>query len=86
MKYLKNIIIQIRTIYRSLTNKRRGLIDGIDSITKSLFGTMDANDEKLINAQIQLLQNKQLTLQHAVQNQVTVLNNNRAYRKHRNHN
>jgi len=35
---------------------------------------MDANDEKLINEQIQLLQNKQLTLQHVVQNQLTVLN------------
>jgi len=56
------------------------LIDGIGSIAKSiLFGTMDANDEKLINEQIQLLQNKQLTLQQAGQNncikyQITVLN------------
>jgi len=47
---------------------------------------MDANDEKLINKQIQLLQNKQLTLQHAVQNQITVKHNDRAYKKHRNHN
>jgi len=74
MKYLKNIITQIQTIYRPPTNRRRGLIDGIGSIAKALFGTMDANDEKLINEQIQLLQNKQLTLQHAVQNQLTVLN------------
>jgi len=35
---------------------------------------MDANDEKLINKQIQLLQNEQLTLQHAILNQITVLN------------
>jgi len=35
---------------------------------------MNANDEKLINEQIRLLQNKQLTLQHAAQNQITVLN------------
>jgi len=35
---------------------------------------MDANDEKLINEQIHLLQNKQLMLQHATQNQITVLN------------
>jgi len=34
----------------------------------------DANDEKLINEQIRLLQNKQLPLQHAAQNQITVLN------------
>jgi len=65
---------QIQTIYRPSTNKRRGLVDGIGSIAKSLFGTMDANDEKLINEQIQLLQNKQLTLQHVTQNQITVLN------------
>jgi len=32
---------------------------------------MDANDEKLINEQMQLLQNKQLMLQH---DQITVLN------------
>jgi len=59
---------QIQTIYRSPTNRRRGLVDGIGSIAKSLFNTMDANDEK------RLLQNKQLTLQHAAQNQITVLN------------
>jgi len=74
MKYLKSIMTQIQTIYRSPTNKRRGLVDGIGSIAKSLFGTMDANDEKLINEQIKLLQNKQLTLQHAAQNQITILN------------
>jgi len=74
MKYLKNIMTQIQTIYRTSTNRRRGLIDGIGSIAKSLFGTMDANDEKLINEQLQLLQNKQITLQHAAQNQITVLN------------
>jgi len=49
---------QIQTIYRSPTNRRRGLVNGIGSIAKSLFGTMGANDEKLINEQIQLLQNK----------------------------
>jgi len=72
MKNFKNIMPQ--TIYRSATiyNRHRGLVDGIGSIAKSLFGTMDANDEKLINEQI--LQNKQLTLQHAAQNQITVLN------------
>jgi len=83
MEYLKSIMTRIQTIYRSPTNRRRRLVDGIDSIAKSLFGTMVAN-EKLINEQIRLLRNKQLyivcniyiitTLQHAAQNQITVLN------------
>jgi len=74
MKYLKSNDTNTNYLQIPETNKRRELIDGIGSITKSLFGTMDANDEKLINEQIQLLQNKQLTLQHAIQNQITVLN------------
>jgi len=79
MNYLKNIMTQICTIYKPPINRRRELIDGISSIAKSLFGTMDANDERLINEQIQLLQNTQLTLQHAVQNQLTVLNTSIAH-------
>jgi len=62
------------TNYLQTSDRHTGLIDGIDSIVKSLFDTMDANDEKLINEQMQLLQNKQLILQHVVQNQITVLN------------
>jgi len=42
------MIAQIRTIYKPLTNRRRELIDGIGSLAKSLFETMDAKDEKLI--------------------------------------
>ncbi|KAL6416873.1 hypothetical protein ACFW04_014792 [Cataglyphis niger] len=63
-RYLKNIMIQIQTIYKSSTNLRRGLINGIGSIAKSLFGTMDANDEKRINEQLDLLENRQQIIQH----------------------
>ncbi|KAL6419221.1 hypothetical protein ACFW04_014021 [Cataglyphis niger] len=60
-RYLKNIMTQIQTIYKLSTNRRRGLINGIGSIAKSLFGTMDANDEKRINEQ---LENRQQIIQH----------------------
>ncbi|XP_071629501.1 uncharacterized protein [Temnothorax longispinosus] len=65
---------QINTIYKTSTDSRRGLVDGIGSIAKSLFGTMDANDEKRINEQLQLLGNNQQTLHHAMQNQIKVMN------------
>jgi len=70
-QHLKGMLAQIRTIYKLPTNRRKGLIDGIGSLAKSLFGTMDANDEKLIK---ELLQNKQQIIQHAIQNQLMVLN------------
>jgi len=56
------MLVQIRTIYKPPTNRRRGLIDGIGSLAKSLFGMMDAKDEKLIKEQLELLQNKQQTI------------------------
>jgi hypothetical protein len=45
-EYLQNLITQINTIYKVPTN---GLIDGIGTIAKTLFGTMDVNDERHIN-------------------------------------
>jgi len=62
------------TIYKPPTNRCRGLIDEIGSLAKSLFGTMDAKDKKLIKKQLELLHNKQQTIQHAIQNQLMVLN------------
>jgi len=73
-KYLQGMMAQLRTIYKPPTNRRRGLIDGIGSLAKSLFGTMHAKDEKLIKEQLDLLRNKQQTIQHAIQNQLVVLN------------
>jgi len=73
-QYLKGMLTQIWTIYKPPTNRRRGLIDGIGSLAKSLFGTMDAKDEKLIKEQLELLQNNQQIIQHAIQNQLMILN------------
>jgi len=36
-------------VYRIEINKRCGLINGIKSVTKTLFGIMNADNEKLIN-------------------------------------
>ncbi|KMQ96322.1 env protein [Lasius niger] len=69
-RYLKSIMTQIQTVYRSPTDRRRGLINGIGSIAKTLFGTMDAEDEKQIKEQLELIQNNQQTVQHAVKNQI----------------
>jgi len=62
-----NILYQIPKL-------KRGLINVIRSINKTLFGTIDAEDATLINEQIKFLQNKQLTLQHVTRNQIKVLN------------
>lgn len=64
----------INNVYTTTSDKRRGLIDGIGSIAKSLFGVMDANDEKIINEQLTLIENNQETLRHAVKNQLKVIN------------
>lgn len=72
-KKLNTLISKIISIYKLPRLQRRGLIDGIGSISKSLFGTMDANDEKLINEQMTVLQNAQLATQHAIKNQIKIL-------------
>jgi len=61
LKQLSRLIKTISTIYVTSTNKRRGLIDGLGTVAKALFGTMDANDDKLINEQLHLLANRQHT-------------------------
>jgi len=73
-RQLNRIMTTINTAYVTLTNKRRGLVDGIGTIAKTLFGIMDANDDKLINEQLQLLENRQQTIQHTVKNQIQICN------------
>jgi len=59
----------LNTIYQT-SNLKRGLINVIRSISRTLVGTMDA----LIKEQIKLLQNRQLTTQHASKYEIKVLN------------
>lgn len=73
------LIDRLSVIYKENVNKRRGLVDGIGSVAKSLFGTMDAEDERRINEQLMLLQNNQNVLNHVTRNQLKVLNSTIAH-------
>jgi hypothetical protein len=68
------LITRISSTYKVPKLQKRGLIDGIGSVAKSLFGTMDANDEKLINEQLTILHNSQQLTQHAIKNQIKIIN------------
>ncbi|XP_072762326.1 uncharacterized protein [Anoplolepis gracilipes] len=68
------LLTRIETIYQTSEKPRRGLIDGLGTIAKTLFGTMDADDERIIKEQMNFLQRKQQTLQHVMKNQIKVLN------------
>jgi len=71
---LVSLFERIKVIMGFSTRKRRGLINGIGSVAKQLFGTMDADDEKTINDHINLIENKQLAEQHALKNHLKILN------------
>jgi len=65
------LLTHLRALYKTPNNKR-GLIDTIGTISKTLFGTMDA-DERVINEQLNLFANNQQTLQHTIKNQLKIL-------------
>jgi len=69
---LARLLTHLRAVYKTPSNKR-GLIDAIGTVSKTLFGTMDAGDEKIINEQLNLLANNEQTLQHAMKNQLKIL-------------
>lgn len=52
-------------MYKTTSNKR-GLVDAVDTINKTLFSTMDAENARRIDEQLELLRNQQSILQHAV--------------------
>ncbi|XP_070512913.1 uncharacterized protein [Cardiocondyla obscurior] len=65
--------IELLTTYEAQKTKR-GLVDVIGTISKKLFGTMDADDEKVISEQLEILTRRQQTLQHVAKNQLKVIN------------
>ena len=87
-----NLIERINSTYKKQTAQKRGLVDGIGSVAKSLFGTMDANDEKLINEQLTILHNAEELNKHAIKNQLKIMkatiahidNNERTIRQNEN--
>ncbi|KAL6257845.1 hypothetical protein P5V15_011440 [Pogonomyrmex californicus] len=70
---LITLLTQVETLYKMI-DKRRGLLDAVGSVSKILFGTMDADDRKLIDEQLQTLRTNGKVLQHAVTNQIRVIN------------
>ncbi|KAL6257846.1 hypothetical protein P5V15_011443 [Pogonomyrmex californicus] len=72
---LKHLTKRINALYKAQDTKtKRGLIDGIGTIAKTLFGTMDNEDRKLINEQLSILDNKQQTTEHIIKNQIKIIN------------
>jgi len=65
-------LTHLRAFYKNPSD-RRGLINAIGMISKTLFGIMDADDAKIVNEQLELLRNNQKTMQYAVQNQLKIL-------------
>ena len=70
---LTQLLLRLQTMYK-VTTSRRGLIDAVGTVSKTLFETMDADDEKRIQEQIDLIQNWQNTIQHAAKHQIKIIN------------
>ncbi|KAL6256686.1 hypothetical protein P5V15_012805 [Pogonomyrmex californicus] len=57
---LITLLTQVETLYKT-TDKRRGLLDAVGSVSKILFGTMDADDQKLRRATANVTNKRQGT-------------------------
>jgi len=60
-------LTHLRVLYKTPSD-RRGLINAIGTISKTLFSTIDTDDARAVNKQLDLLRNNQETIQHAVKN------------------
>jgi len=63
------LLTHLRALYK-IPNDKRELIDTIGTISKTLFGTMDADDERVINEHLNLFANNQQTLKHAIKKSI----------------
>jgi len=64
---------RLQLIYKRPVLKR-GLIDAIGTVSKTLFGTMDAEDSRIIGEQMELTRSRQQRLEHVVKNQLKIIN------------
>ncbi|KYN09183.1 hypothetical protein ALC57_18710 [Trachymyrmex cornetzi] len=70
---LSTSLNRLKILYKTSQNKR-GLVNAIGTVSKTLFGTMDADDAKRIYEQLQLLQGNQQTIQHVAKHQLKIMN------------
>ncbi|KAL6256617.1 hypothetical protein P5V15_012728 [Pogonomyrmex californicus] len=70
---LCHIIYYVSCVKRLIEDKNVSIY-GIGTIAKTLFGTMDNEDRKLINEQLSILDNKQQTTEHIIKNQIKIIN------------
>jgi len=61
---LARLLTHLNALYKNPNNKR----GRHRHCCKTLFGTMDVDDERIINEQLNLLANNEQTLQHAIKN------------------
>ena len=66
-------MIRLMSMYEHPRSKR-GLINAIGTIGKTLFGTMDSEDASRIEEQMKMLQNNQRINNHVIKNQLKIIN------------
>ncbi|XP_020296658.1 uncharacterized protein LOC109861429 [Pseudomyrmex gracilis] len=74
LQKVEKIVKRVKTIVGTQKRRQRGLVNALGSVAKILFGTMDAEDEKRVSEQVELLNKKLAVLQHVVKNQLQVIN------------
>lgn len=73
VKKLETLAYQLRLLIHNHTLTKRGLLNIVGSISKSLFGTLDNDDLDLINANIDKLFQKGNELKTIVANQTALI-------------
>lgn len=71
---IEKLYSRLTALIDNPTRKRRGLVDGLGTLAKTLFGTMDASDEKLISEHLKSLDTKQTAEQHILNSELQVVN------------